>query len=382
MNGSERSGLWTYDLPGHLAVLVFFILSGYVIGLATKVPLTWATAVPYLKKRFIRLYPIYITGILLALLISDKTYSATEILSNALFLQRVTADPMYEIGVNWSLNYEVLFYILFIPISVYNINPIHIFFSALLFGLFFQLILPIQLLAMYGFGFCFWTVGLWLAKTDVTSRAHTSRYTLAGLLCVMLSFGSLNFIKEVMEYTLHTDTMRGVQSHYSVLNIMPSDFSYFPLGILLITYFTNKRIKHNKLLMITILATPLLYLLLQIYSSTKRPIDIDSRVVAYIFYLIGIILLFIESRSKSYKEKTLPAPMIKLGSISYGIYLIHFIIIILIGRIDFINKTNTAFILRTSVAIVSTIVAAYILERKLHPLVVKQLRKTPFFNTL
>ncbi|RZK27985.1 MAG: acyltransferase, partial [Hymenobacter sp.] len=52
-------GLWKFEAPGHLSVLVFFVLSGYVIRLTNGAPIVGEKRESYLKKRFIRIYPIY-----------------------------------------------------------------------------------------------------------------------------------------------------------------------------------------------------------------------------------------------------------------------------------------------------------------------------------
>ena len=48
------SGILAYTPSGHFYVLIFFILSGYVIGLSNKQPLSWSTGWTYLKKRLVR----------------------------------------------------------------------------------------------------------------------------------------------------------------------------------------------------------------------------------------------------------------------------------------------------------------------------------------
>jgi peptidoglycan/LPS O-acetylase OafA/YrhL len=56
------------SLPGHIAVLVFFVLSGYLIGLTNKEQMNYDEVMPYLKKRAIRLYPIYALSMALVLI--------------------------------------------------------------------------------------------------------------------------------------------------------------------------------------------------------------------------------------------------------------------------------------------------------------------------
>jgi len=59
-----------YFHAAHGGILIFFVLSGYVIGLTNQAPFSRANALPYLLRRFIRLYPIYLLSIILGVLAS------------------------------------------------------------------------------------------------------------------------------------------------------------------------------------------------------------------------------------------------------------------------------------------------------------------------
>lgn len=380
LNGLEqRQGIWEYEFPGHLAVLIFFILSGYVIGLTTK-SLEWSGVGAYLNKRFLRLYPIYILCLCSALLVTHHHYSAKEILSNLFFLQQVTADSLYEIGANWSLNYEVLFYLLFIPLAIYKLRPAHVFVGSLAWALFFQLVVPQMMLAMYGFGFCFWVAGWWLAKTPYTVPAATSRLTLVGLLLLFLGLGPLNFAHEILRYTLHTDQLHG-QLISLPTAILFSELSYLPFGLLVITYFTSKRLKYSGLLMSYCLAMPLLFALLQFKLSRTHSIDWSSQLLAYGFYLLACAFLLAGSMRRTTVTSNLPSWLIKAGSISYSVYLVHFLIIVLVGRLTFAYGSPTTFWLRLAVVLLLTPAVSYVLEKVWHPWAVQQLKKIPLFDT-
>ena len=74
----QPTGIFSFQAPGHLSVLIFFILSGYVIGLTNQRPLEAASIGTYLKKRIVRIYPIYLLSILLALGCTDNYICARE----------------------------------------------------------------------------------------------------------------------------------------------------------------------------------------------------------------------------------------------------------------------------------------------------------------
>jgi len=71
---------------------------------------------------------------------------------------------MYEVGVSWSLNYEMLFYLLFIPISIYRIKAGVALSLSLASALFFQFVVGWEQAALYSYGFSFWLIGLWLVS--------------------------------------------------------------------------------------------------------------------------------------------------------------------------------------------------------------------------
>lgn len=45
---------------GHISVLIFFVLSGFVIGYTTPQQFTYKEAKNYVIRRLIRIYPIYV----------------------------------------------------------------------------------------------------------------------------------------------------------------------------------------------------------------------------------------------------------------------------------------------------------------------------------
>jgi peptidoglycan/LPS O-acetylase OafA/YrhL len=117
------------------AVLFFFVLSGFSIGLSlkNKVPDSPETINEYIYRRFKRLLPVYILALLFTLIsglvmhqVHLPNYSAWNMLGNILFLQ--TADivegswfiPYGFNGPLWSLSFEFFFYCFF-PL-VYLIN--------------------------------------------------------------------------------------------------------------------------------------------------------------------------------------------------------------------------------------------------------------------
>jgi peptidoglycan/LPS O-acetylase OafA/YrhL len=75
---------FNYMFPTHTMVLVFFLLSGYVIGLNYGKQHYFDIKL-YLRKRLVRLYPIYIISILVTILFFK--YNLWVIVGHLFFLQ-------------------------------------------------------------------------------------------------------------------------------------------------------------------------------------------------------------------------------------------------------------------------------------------------------
>lgn len=114
---------------GREAVLVFFLLSGFVICIAIKKK-AQTGFYDYFKKRFLRIYPILLTTFLISILIfysNGYTFSVNTFRSmanNFMQLQRVDNEPGTKIPPFlgnlplWSLSYEWWFYMLFFPLHL------------------------------------------------------------------------------------------------------------------------------------------------------------------------------------------------------------------------------------------------------------------------
>ena len=117
---TDGSTLHWWHHAGTFGVDIFFIISGFIMVFITqKIHQEPKTVQTFLKKRFIRIVPLYwfysIIALTIFLLIPEKINSGggeTEILKS-FFLLPLNIDEKYLVGVGWTLHYEFLFYILF-----------------------------------------------------------------------------------------------------------------------------------------------------------------------------------------------------------------------------------------------------------------------------
>jgi len=112
---------WWFNL-GSVAVLFFFVLSGYVIGLNVRARFSGSEARGYLGRRLLRLVPINTAAVLVGWMFFTQLAPAT-VLGNLFFLQNYKAYPFghyVEVmpdNLNlWSLNFEALYYLAFLAI--------------------------------------------------------------------------------------------------------------------------------------------------------------------------------------------------------------------------------------------------------------------------
>ncbi|HXZ46685.1 MAG TPA: acyltransferase, partial [Pseudolabrys sp.] len=104
------------------AVQLFFVISGFIMVYSTE-PLFRTANGPweFLKRRLVRIVPLYwiVTSLYLALmlLVSEfaKGYPTSFVIASYFFIPAARPDGVIEpvVGQGWSLNYEMLFYVIF-----------------------------------------------------------------------------------------------------------------------------------------------------------------------------------------------------------------------------------------------------------------------------
>lgn len=122
----QKDFLYNIFAFGSSAVDIFFVLSGFIITYTSlKGGADRSEMVPFLRRRFIRIYPTYwiITSIFLGLQLllpsfynTHYPYSAPNLISTyLLFPSHIMVN-----GVSWTLSYEVFFYLLFSLIFLFT----------------------------------------------------------------------------------------------------------------------------------------------------------------------------------------------------------------------------------------------------------------------
>jgi peptidoglycan/LPS O-acetylase OafA/YrhL len=147
------------------AVFLFFITSGYVIGLTNQRPFSWPLAREYLRRRCLRLVPIYLLAIAAGWL-AYRNVSRWNVLENAFFLQNPAwhIPPLAGNLPVWSLHNEVVCYLGFLFLWAFRprVVPVVLVLVALSAGDWF-FGGPLSFLGGWSVGGLFWITGLMLS---------------------------------------------------------------------------------------------------------------------------------------------------------------------------------------------------------------------------
>ncbi|MBC6609610.1 acyltransferase [Hymenobacter sp. BT507] len=356
----QPEGYFAFNPPGRLSVLVFFVLSGYVIAIANPTPLTKKQILPYLKKRFTRIYPIYFLCVLAALAAAKGSYPTYTILTNITILQNNSTPIIFEINPIWSLHFEVLFYLAFIPLSFFRINPLFItLLCFLIVGI--RLFIPLPFDFSYPLYFLFWLTGVTLAKNKF-NRTLPSFTLMTSMLFLLLSLEHLNPFKDILTVILSKFYPIAVDKLSPLLNL--TDFYQLLYFAMIIFVFTNKNNIFLSLYKFILITAPL-YTTYYIFAENRIASD-HTLALPVVFYITSLLLYIAQNKLNTIFHKIINL-LSKAGSISYGLYLIHFPILALFMRVELLSGTRFTFALRLLLFVPLSLLASYILEKKFQP---------------
>jgi len=366
--GLKSGFILSYAPSGHFCVLIFFVLSGYVIGISNKKPLTWNTSLLYLKKRLVRLYPIYIITLAFTLAVTTEHFPIATITYNLAMLQALFAIAINPLS--WSLHYEILYYFLFIFISILRLNAVYIALTAFTIGItnyIFYPVLHTPIITSYCYGLTFWILGLALSRYLANSIHQKSSYQiLLGCLFFILCIDQYNLLNTVSRHYITVSFPENIYWAQQAIEI--HDLSYIPFALFIVLIFTGKKLSYKLSLLRLLILVSSTPKLIYIFSNFhNKNLNLTLYTWPTLFLLFSILCLFVRS---SWLEKMGQQVMrvgAELGSLSYSIYLIHFPVILLLSKIHHISGTWQSFVIRFIALLVFTIGFSYILEKIIQP---------------
>lgn len=358
-----------YFHPGHYSVLVFFMLSGYVIGLAyPKDAENTMQSYPkwikkYLWRRFLRIYPIYFVALLLAYSVLGELRLPSSFLIHLCFGQEAFSPTISSNSPLWSLHYEMLYYILFVFIYYFRKK------ISLLFLIFVSIILSfgrtcivgehwLQIAFGYATGYAFWLTGLWVAwylPQRQTAQAY-GKIIAACLLAFTFSVWNILFVGEnILETQQLIFAPTGASIGYPDILYLPSVF----LLVLIPANASFRYFSHLLTLVFILSAAHIFYSFFYFQYLFAR----ESHLLGLLCFFLAIIFWHLpNSQWLSFLYKKL----ILLGGISYGVYALHFPIMHIVGKYIHFSSSNK-YALTVMCVFVITFLLAYILEKQLQP---------------
>jgi peptidoglycan/LPS O-acetylase OafA/YrhL len=352
---------FSYLQAGHSAVLLFFVLSGYVIGLTTKKDFSIEQAHNYILRRAIRIFPIYFIVICLGVL-AEPNEKFKIVLGNLFFLQNFeqyfsfSLPPIAGDGAVWSLNYEILYYLVFILIWWLHPKILDIFLGIFIvsaIGWFFPLF-P-QFLAGYASGWIFWLSGLLLAwKIQPSSKEES----FLPLFSYILLFHATNHLL-TGKYILNAlGFSNPVVSHVNF-----SDITILPICILIISEITRRHFYGFVYLRLLSFLIPIFHLLWIILNGRvfQEPFQEPKLVAASLFIILALLILKYNISADGLKKINF------MGRISYAFYLLHTPIAILMYKYFPWQGTVLSFSLGLLIWLVITISLSSFLELVIQP---------------
>ncbi len=373
----ELGHLLNYNFPGHMSVLVFFILSGYVISINTK-PLTDRKSIlSYIKKRLIRIVPIYFIAILFTVAITWGAYDWRVVLCNFFFVSVPFDNVIIENGPLWSLNYELIYYFLFILFSYFRISfnitvKVLAAVIALLFA-FFHNVKIYPLYISYLIGFLFWATGAMIAEQQerpVWNIRGSRVIAIFILIFCLQSFNPYGPVLKVLKLNVADYTALSMYQQ----SISWPDLYYFPLAILLIFSLTHMYSKKCNYLLYFLYISAMVRLVM-IYKVYDINFIVSEHYVVPAVIFIASILLWLFNFEIGDKIKEKMKYFSSFGSVSYAVYIIHLPLIYFFGNMP--ATSGVFFAIKVVGYLAALLLIAYLLELKYQPFIKKQFYKKP-----
>ncbi len=361
------NSLLTYNIPGHIFFLVFFILSGYVIQLNTKKLESKALIQEYLRKRIIRIVPIYVFSVLFAFFVTYGNNSWTKLFSNLFFLSVPAGNLMYEETPVWSLNYEVVYYLSYIVFSYFSISMSKTLKAILIiipaYFVFLHNVVVPPLFLSYLVGFLFWVTGAYIAdlKDLPYWKLSASRIMSVFLLIFCLQYyNPYGPILKVLH--IHMANLGNYKWYHQ--SVWFPDMFFYPLTVILMLALTHTYTRYAKYIVYFLFLASIFRLIMIYKVYSFHYILTEGFVIPTIFLIISMAFWFLNfelfPKIKSFIKST-----DHLGHISYAMYLIHFPLLFLFGM--FPVPTFFMFMVKLVIYLITVYITAYLLEMKFQP---------------
>ncbi|HZZ20930.1 MAG TPA: acyltransferase [Opitutaceae bacterium] len=345
---------------GPQAVFVFFVLSGYVIGLTTRTPATASSIRQYCSRRLLRIVPIAWIAIVLAWLVLRHDGLGT-VVGNMLFLQNTQPYPLglrvpvlYDDPPLWSLSFEMLYYGLFILVWKYRPRASTLF-AAVTLVAFGDLVGLSPIFTRQAAYFAYWLVGLYLAwKTDVPGPQARSAWP-------------ASFAVAVVTWTVEPvhAVLDALSPRLAALDLDRLHLDVLAGSVLIVASAARRAPRLRSRLGMAFIAIGLAAVPIKGASGSLSYVELVGAAV-----LCGCILA--RNWSPSMRPLRVLAPV---GVVSYALYATAYPLMRLLYRSPFLPSGSlSTFLLRAAILAVLSAASAVFLERIVQPRIVRWLK--------
>lgn len=355
-------GFWWLE-AGQGAVLLFFVLSGYVIGLTNQTNCSGAAIRNYAWRRMIRLVPLYVIAVMMSYAVRP-TDSWHTVLGNLVFLQNTLPLGPSHVAVLssntnlWSLNYEMLYYVLFVVVWwAPRIWPVWLTTAAVLGIVGNHLPFAGEAIATYASGWIFWLAGFAVARSPAVARSRAERLPWPSLLMLWLATWHL---KPLWSFGHRFGIIAGGSAwmNYTYCDLIPA-------SIALLMAASSRRPRHARAILHLALILPLGFTIWRIARGRLT----QPGTLGYDELVIAAVFLWRWRPSNEWLVRLAP-----VGMISYGMYIFQRPMQWLVrDHAPLPSGTAWAFALRVVITVILTVLVSYVGERKLQPLIRRHL---------
>jgi peptidoglycan/LPS O-acetylase OafA/YrhL len=306
---SPPEQFWWLDM-GSVAVLIFFVLSGYVIGLTVKRSFSVPEARGYLGRRLLRLVPVNTAAVLISWALAPRTPAGT-VLGNLGFLENYNpylfgwrVPVMANNPSLWTLNFEMFYYLSFLAVWRFapRAGPLFCVLAVAMAG---AVVIPgfPQIISCYASGGLYWFAGLaiaWRAPRDTGHGNWPSALLVAAIMWPLAPFWKLSAGWHLHDLSIFTLSVRR-------LDILP-------VTVWLILAITGRARRWHRWLAAFSLTAASLALIARFATADFGDIGRN----AFVAYAVAVGLAWVLAGWKP--EPTFLARLAPVGLLSYGLY--------------------------------------------------------------